>query len=201
MMTSSRKKSDVTRTCLGCRSKKEQKEMIRIVMGLDGEAVFDIDGRLPGRGAYVCPLPSCLRKLTSSSLSHFLKGRVSIPEFDSLRSRLADAYEGKVRSILSIGLKAGQVGIGSRAVEDALGRKRAFVLLLASDASSRTSRHLLRLAEGVPVRTLAGKERLGSWLARRSVASAAVLDRGIARRLSLVLDRLTSIENNSYYLI
>jgi predicted RNA-binding protein YlxR (DUF448 family) len=197
-MTSSRKKSDVTRTCLGCRSKKEQKAMIRIVMGPDAEAVFDIDGRLPGRGAYVCPLPSCLRKLTSASLSHFLRGRVSIPEFDSLRSRLADACEGKVRNLLSIGLKAGQVGIGSRAVEDGLSRNRAFVLVLASDASPRTSRHLLRLAEGLPVRRLAGKERLGSWLGRHSVASAAVFDRGLARRLAAVLDRLASIENNSY---
>jgi len=200
-MTGSRKKGDGTRTCLGCRSKKEQSEMIRIVRGLDGEAVFDIDRRLPGRGAYVCPVPACLRKLTSSSLSHFLKGRVSIPEFDIMRPRLADAYEGKARSLLSIGLKAGQVGIGSRAVEDALGRNRAFILLLACNASPRTSRHLLRLVDDVPVRTLPDKARLGSWLGRHSVAAAVLFDKGLARRLSAVLDRLTFMENNSYHLI
>jgi len=172
--------------------------MIRIVRDPEGIAVFDIDGRLPGRGAYVCPLPACLRKLSSSSLGHHLKASVSLPDFRNLRAGLAATYEKKVRNLLSIGLKAGQVRVGSRAVEEALDRGHVSLLVLAADMASRTERRLVPRAQGISVRRVERKERLGSWLGRLTAASAIVVDRGLALRLAALLDRLTSIENSSY---
>ena len=50
------------RQCLGCREMKPKRELIRAVRSPDGEISLDFKGKLPGRGAYLCPNPDCLRK-------------------------------------------------------------------------------------------------------------------------------------------
>ena len=50
------------RQCMGCRERKAKKDMIRVVRGTDGTVSLDFGGKLNGRGAYICPDPSCLEK-------------------------------------------------------------------------------------------------------------------------------------------
>ena len=50
------------RQCLGCREMKAKKELIRVVRSPEGAVSLDFRGKLPGRGAYVCPDPACLAK-------------------------------------------------------------------------------------------------------------------------------------------
>ena len=54
------------RQCLGCREHKPKKELIRVVRSPEGEVALDFKGKLPGRGAYVCPLADCLAKARKS---------------------------------------------------------------------------------------------------------------------------------------
>ncbi|NDL59285.1 YlxR family protein [Phytoactinopolyspora mesophila] len=51
------------RTCVGCRSRAEKNELLRVVADGPGpvsELVPDPDGLLPGRGAYIHVNPGCL---------------------------------------------------------------------------------------------------------------------------------------------
>ncbi|MBP6963301.1 MAG: YlxR family protein [Armatimonadetes bacterium] len=67
------------RTCVGCRSAGGKRGLIRIVRTPTGEASVDPTGRMPGRGAYICPGTECLRKaMKGNKLSRAL--RVEIPE-------------------------------------------------------------------------------------------------------------------------
>lgn len=50
------------RQCLGCREMRPKKELIRVVRSPEGEISLDFKGKLPGRGAYVCPDMACLKK-------------------------------------------------------------------------------------------------------------------------------------------
>jgi len=50
------------RQCLGCREMKPKKELIRVVRSPEGDVNLDFRGKLPGRGAYVCPAQECLAK-------------------------------------------------------------------------------------------------------------------------------------------
>ena len=50
------------RQCVGCREMKPKKELIRVVRAPEGAVSLDFRGKLPGRGAYVCPDPACLAK-------------------------------------------------------------------------------------------------------------------------------------------
>ncbi|MCD8212328.1 MAG: YlxR family protein [Oscillospiraceae bacterium] len=50
------------RQCVGCREKKEKRELIRVVKSPEGEISLDFKGKKPGRGAYLCPSSECLQR-------------------------------------------------------------------------------------------------------------------------------------------
>ena len=54
------------RQCLGCREMKAKKELIRVVRSPEGTVSLDFKGKLPGRGAYVCPSAECLARVRKS---------------------------------------------------------------------------------------------------------------------------------------
>ena len=54
------------RQCVGCREMKEKRQLIRVVKSPEGEVSLDFRGKLPGRGAYVCPDPACLARARKS---------------------------------------------------------------------------------------------------------------------------------------
>src|SRR5690606_36037441 len=57
------------RTCIGCRSARDKRELLRIVRTPDGEIAFDPTGKRSGRGAYVCRDEACLdRALVARAL-------------------------------------------------------------------------------------------------------------------------------------
>ena len=67
------------RQCMGCRERKEKRQMIRVVRTPEGNVTLDFGGKMNGRGAYICPNPECLKKaLRSKALDRSLE--VTIPE-------------------------------------------------------------------------------------------------------------------------
>lgn len=54
------------RQCLGCREMKPKRELIRAVKSPDGAVSLDFKGKMPGRGAYLCPNGECLKKAMKS---------------------------------------------------------------------------------------------------------------------------------------
>ena len=78
------------RQCMGCRERKEKRQMIRVVRTTEGDVQLDFSGKLNGRGAYICPNPECLQKARKSkSLDRSLE--VTIPE--TVYERLAAEME------------------------------------------------------------------------------------------------------------
>ena len=78
------------RQCLGCREMKPKRELLRVVRSPEGEVAFDARGKLPGRGAYVCPTPDCFTQAeTTRALDRALE--VQIPE--EVMERLAGLLE------------------------------------------------------------------------------------------------------------
>jgi predicted RNA-binding protein YlxR (DUF448 family) len=64
------------RTCVGCRQRRPQRELVRLVRRVDGIVVRDVSGGAAGRGAYVCLEAVCLeRALKGGRLAQALRGR------------------------------------------------------------------------------------------------------------------------------
>ena len=67
------------RQCMGCRERKAKRELIRVVRSPEGAVSLDFGGKAPGRGAYLCPNPECLKKaIRSKALDRSLD--IQIPE-------------------------------------------------------------------------------------------------------------------------
>lgn len=54
------------RQCVGCRTMKDKKALVRIVKTPEGEICVDATGKKSGRGAYICPDAQCLQKARKS---------------------------------------------------------------------------------------------------------------------------------------
>jgi len=75
------------RMCTGCREKKPKKEMVRIVRSPEQEISLDFTGKKPGRGAYLCVNPDCLKKVRKSKgLDRALEVTIGPEVWESLES-------------------------------------------------------------------------------------------------------------------
>ncbi len=73
------------RTCLGCRGVREKSRLVRFAV-VEAVLTPDIEGRLGGRGAYLCPKRSCLEEAykKKGSFRRAFKREVSLPEMEKL---------------------------------------------------------------------------------------------------------------------
>ena len=82
------------RQCVGCREHKPKKELIRVVRSPEGSVSLDFKGKLPGRGAYVCPLDTCLAKARKSRALERAFDTALPPEvYDALEQQMKEAGE------------------------------------------------------------------------------------------------------------
>ena len=74
------------RTCMGCNSKKDKKELIRIVKNKQNEISIDKTGKQEGRGAYICNNIDCLEKaIKSKRLERVFEMKITDEIYESLR--------------------------------------------------------------------------------------------------------------------
>ena len=73
------------RQCVGCREMKPKKELIRAVKSPEGAISLDFKGKAPGRGAYVCPNPACLKRaIKAKSLERAFETAIPAEVYDAL---------------------------------------------------------------------------------------------------------------------
>lgn len=78
------------RQCMGCRERKEKRELIRVVRSPQGDVSLDFRGKAPGRGAYICPTMDCLKRARRSKS---LERSLDIPIPDEIYARLEQEME------------------------------------------------------------------------------------------------------------
>lgn len=79
------------RQCLGCREMKDKKALIRVVRSPEGAISLDFKGKLPGRGAYVCPDGECLKKARKSrALERAFETAIPHEVYELLEQQMGD---------------------------------------------------------------------------------------------------------------
>ena len=88
------------RTCIGCRRKCDKDELVRVVLCPDEIAgdpagiALDINGRMKGRGAYLCRNSECLElAVKKKAFNRAFKQAVSGEAIEELR----DSFEREVK--------------------------------------------------------------------------------------------------------
>ena len=79
-------KKQPQRTCMGCNTKKDKKELVRIVKNKEGQISIDKTGKMEGRGAYICNNIECLEKVIKNKrLEKSFEMQISKEIYDNLR--------------------------------------------------------------------------------------------------------------------
>lgn len=79
------------RQCVGCGEMKAKKEMIRVIKTTEGAITLDANGRMNGRGAYICPSGECLQKaMKSKGLERSFKMPIPKEVYDLLEKEMGE---------------------------------------------------------------------------------------------------------------
>ena len=77
------------RTCIGCNSKKDKKDLVRIVKNKDDEIFVDLPGKKDGRGVYLCKSEESLNKaIKSKKISRAFEMEIENNIYESLRKAI-----------------------------------------------------------------------------------------------------------------
>ena len=80
------------RQCVGCRTMKDKKALVRVVKTPENEVVLDLTGKKSGRGAYVCPAMECLKKARKSrALERAFELAIPDEVYDAMEAQMEQA--------------------------------------------------------------------------------------------------------------
>lgn len=183
------------RTCVSCRKKGGKGELIRLVNAPEG-AVIDYNEKLPGRGAYVCPERVCIDKaLKGGLLSRAFKEGSKAPGPDEFYRDLSDKVLKKIKSLLGMARKSGNVTMGFDPVLDGLDKEPGGLLILAEDLADNTRNKLTEAnrnaADGAV--SIFTKEALGEMLGGKPVGLVYVPRRDFSAAIRKEIDRFFNI--------
>ena len=74
---------------MGCYSKKDKNDLIRIVKNKQNDVIIDKTGKQEGRGAYICNRQECLDKvIKSKKLEKILETKISEEIYSNLKNMI-----------------------------------------------------------------------------------------------------------------
>jgi uncharacterized protein len=167
------------RLCVATRAVRPVSDLIRFVVGPNGEAVPDVKCKLPGRGVWVTATHEALEEaIKRKAFARGFKRDVRLPS--DLAARTDRLLEQSALDALAIAGKGGLVAAGFGKAATALEHKDAVALLHAADASPEGVRKLGAVVRHGPGRPLPVIEFLTSAqldlaLGRPNVVHAALL--------------------------
>lgn len=87
-------KKQPQRMCVSCKTRRDKKELVRVVLKEDGQLTVDPTGKLPGRGVYLCRNEECIRiELKAHRISRGLRENIPGEEIDEVVSRILNSQE------------------------------------------------------------------------------------------------------------
>jgi uncharacterized protein len=183
------------RLCVATREVRPVSDLIRFVIGPEGEAVPDLKRKLPGRGVWVTATREVLGEaIKRKAFARGFKREVRLPA--DLVERTGRLLEQSALDALAIAAKAGSVVSGFAKVENALAHDHVIAVLHAADAAPDGVRKLNAALHRSPkvgsvevIQALSGAQ-LDLALARPNVIHAALLAGPVSDTFLARLQRL-----------
>jgi len=188
------------RRCIATAAVRPKAELIRFVVGPEGEIVPDLAEKLPGRGLWVAADREALQRAVAKKLfARAARESVKVP--DDLVERVEALLFRNCIDLIGMARRAGQAVAGYEKVHAWLVEGRVAVLLGASDGAMDGRGKLAALASSIPsqprlVETFSA-DTLGMAFARDRMVHAAVARGGLSKRLLAEALRLDGIRGRA----
>ena len=180
------------RSCIYCRAVRNKEELLRFVLSPDRVLVPDLLDKLPGRGAYTCINPLCLRGAADrKQFSRAFKGEVREADATGVVNNVVTRIRDRIASYISLANKAGKVVSGTDMVLDAMKGRSVGILFVASDISADIGSKVREQAVrgGVECISLFDKDRLGALIGKGLRSVVAVEEGGFVRTLKQEMEK------------
>jgi len=198
-------RSEPTRTCVGCRQKHPQHELLRLaVVPEPPYLVPDARRKLGGRGVWIMPSRACVERAATKGgfarALHQAFGRGNTPKTQvdgsAVLQVLRTQLERRLEGLLGGGRRGRLVLVGTDIARESLREGRSRLLVFAHDAAGRRN-DLERAAERaeVPVVSVSTKATLGAWLGRETVGVLSIEDEGLAAHIERVSRHLAGLRD------
>lgn len=175
------------RTCVGCKASGSPQDLVRLVVGPDGEVAPDMSGGAFGRGAWVHPRTACLADAVRGGLSRGLKTKVTA-DLQHVLGTLRDAAARRALSLLQAAQRAQLAALGTAALEDAERDGRVTLLVMAQDAKAAADLSAVRrLVQAGRVRIFKSKAELGAAFKRDELALVGLFSPDLATEVSRMI--------------
>lgn len=187
--------SESQRRCLATGEVRPKSELLRFVVGPEDRLVFDLSGRLPGRGLWVSPDRTALKRAIDKKLfARAARQSVVVP--DDLARQVETAMRARCLDLVGLARRAGQVVNGFEKVKEQLAKGQAALLIQARDAAPDGRDKLRALGRAVradlPVIEIFDSTELAAILGRDIVVHLTVAPGGLADRILLDSNRLAA---------
>jgi len=143
-----------TRSCVGCGENADKSDLLRFSVGPKHAVIPDLNGKLPGRGAYLHPNPDCF--FNAEKKNGFRRAfRNNSLDFTAEKalSQVRLLFETQVINLVGLCKRAGLVLGGNRSVEYELKNKQLkqqpVMAFMATDSSSKRKETILGLCDGL----------------------------------------------------
>lgn len=178
-----------TRRCFVTGVETVKSELVRFVVGPDGNIVPDLEGKLPGRGLWLSARRDVVNTAEVKNLfARAAKQRVGVPE--GIADRVEELLVRRCQNLVGLARRAGNVVSGYEKVRILLEEDKASLLLAASDGAEAGRKKLKNLAPHLKEwAELTGSE-LASALGRETVVHVAVSHENLVGKLAEELTRL-----------
>jgi uncharacterized protein len=169
---------------------------MRLVCGPSGQLLLDRQGKLPARGAYLCPQRQCAEQVVKSArLREAFRQEVTPAPVDELVRAMAGVMEERALTCIRMARKAGRLVSGYTPVSRALMHQPVTCLLIAADTAPERRREYEAWCakRQIPVHSFLSKARLGELAGRDQSSALGILDARLSARLLEYLEGVSRL--------
>jgi predicted RNA-binding protein YlxR (DUF448 family) len=188
------------RSCVACRTAADKALLLRFVLAPDGQVVVDYRQQLPGRGLYTCLTQQCLALAVRKNTFRRVFGPTAQPvELAVLQGQLQQALIQRIKGLILMARKAGQLIAGSNMVLDALKSPAPpATVVMATDIADNMKQKIDNTAirQQIVCTQLFDKVSLGQMLGKEERSVVAIQNGALATSLNSELHRYELVREN-----
>lgn len=177
------------KTCLVTKQAFPKQKMLRFTVFNKNNIVFDVYGKLPGRGIWIQADPALVQQAIDKKL--FSKGaRQGVIVPTDLVQQIGGALEKRCLSLLHLARRAGVVHTGFEAVKKLVTAGQIRVAFEARDGSEREQSRLFRPSDPFLVCRAFSRIQLGEITGTGNTVHIAVTDHPLAEELVAAVEKM-----------